>query len=104
MNDFFGFDFVGILILLCILIYLLFDLLSQSNIWVEFTSIIRARLNHIKAKYNWWTYRDAAQLVPKTITKQNLEDIKVEQSILAHPNSRLGVPRDQPSSYIEQVR
>jgi hypothetical protein len=26
MNDFFGFDFVGILILLCILIYLLFDL------------------------------------------------------------------------------
>jgi hypothetical protein len=25
MNDFFGFDFVGILILLCILIYLLFD-------------------------------------------------------------------------------
>jgi hypothetical protein len=26
-NDFFGFDFVGILILLCILIYLLFDLI-----------------------------------------------------------------------------
>jgi hypothetical protein len=29
MNDFFGFDFVGILILLCILIYLLFDLNSD---------------------------------------------------------------------------
>jgi hypothetical protein len=34
MNDFFGFDFVGILILLCILIYLLFDLNMQNkNSW-----------------------------------------------------------------------
>jgi hypothetical protein len=49
---------------------------------MEFTSTIRARLNHIKAKANWWTYKDAMQLVPKTIAKQNLEDIEVEQSIL----------------------
>jgi hypothetical protein len=34
MNDFFGFDFVGILILLCILIYLLFDLLPETEIEV----------------------------------------------------------------------
>jgi hypothetical protein len=32
MIDFFGFDFVGILILLCILIYLLFDLLRVDNL------------------------------------------------------------------------
>jgi hypothetical protein len=31
MIDFFGFDFVGILILLCILIYLLFDLLVRND-------------------------------------------------------------------------
>jgi hypothetical protein len=31
MNDFFGFDFVGILILLCILIYLLFDLKTKKE-------------------------------------------------------------------------
>jgi hypothetical protein len=30
MNDFFGFDFVGILILLCILIYLLFDFIPRK--------------------------------------------------------------------------
>jgi hypothetical protein len=32
MNDFFGFDFVGILILLCILIYLLFDFVARYSI------------------------------------------------------------------------
>jgi hypothetical protein len=32
MIDFFGFDFVGILILLCILIYLLFDLTLKTQI------------------------------------------------------------------------
>jgi hypothetical protein len=30
-----------------------------NNIWVEFTSTIRAKLNHIKAKASWWTYRNA---------------------------------------------
>jgi hypothetical protein len=33
-------------------------LIIANNIWVEFTSTIRARRNHIKAKANWWTYRD----------------------------------------------
>jgi hypothetical protein len=58
------------------------SMITANNIWVEFTSTIRARLNHIKGKANWWTYRDAVQLVPKVITKQNLEDIEVEQTIL----------------------
>jgi hypothetical protein len=58
------------------------SVITANNIWVEFTSTVRARLNHIKAKANWWTYRDAVRLVPKTITKQNLEDIEIEQSLL----------------------
>jgi hypothetical protein len=33
MIDFFGFDFVGILILLCILIYLLFDLIEKMCLY-----------------------------------------------------------------------
>jgi hypothetical protein len=47
-------------------------LITANNIWVEFTSTIRARLNHIKAKANWWTYRDAVQLVPKAIVEQSI--------------------------------
>jgi hypothetical protein len=35
------------------------SVITANNIWVEFTSTIRARLNYIKAKANWWTYRDA---------------------------------------------
>jgi hypothetical protein len=58
------------------------SVITANNIWVEFTSTIRARLNHIKAKANWWTYSDAVRLVPKTIAEQNLDDIEVEQSIL----------------------
>jgi hypothetical protein len=58
------------------------SMITANNIWVEFTSTIRAKLNHIKAKANWWTYRDAVQLVPKAIAKQNLENIEIEQSIL----------------------
>jgi hypothetical protein len=58
------------------------SVVTANNIWVEFTSTIRARLNHIKAKASWWTYRDAVRLVPKTVAEKNLEDIVVEQSIL----------------------
>jgi hypothetical protein len=61
---------------------IMLSMITANNIWVEFTSTIRARLNHIKAKANWWTYKDAVQLVPKAIVKQNLEDIEVKQSIL----------------------
>ena len=42
-----------------------------------------ARLNHIKAKANWWVYRDSMQLVPKQVTIQNLKDIGREQAILS---------------------
>jgi hypothetical protein len=76
-----------------------------KNIWVEFTSTIRARLNHIKAKASWWTYRDTVRLVPKTVAKKNLEDIVVEQSILLallpdweHPGSGRAVTLDKLSS------
>jgi hypothetical protein len=31
---------------------------SCFSIWLEFISTLRARLNHIKAKANWWVYRD----------------------------------------------
>jgi hypothetical protein len=58
------------------------SMITANNIWVEFTSTIRARLNYIKAKANWWTYRDAVRLAPKAVAEQNLEDIEVEQSIL----------------------
>jgi hypothetical protein len=50
--------------------------------WLEFTSILWAKLNHIKAKANWWVYRDEMQLVPKTIASQKLEDIAAEQTTL----------------------
>jgi hypothetical protein len=40
---------------------------------------LQARLSHIKAKANWWTYRDEVQMVPKAITNQNLGKIEVEQ-------------------------
>jgi hypothetical protein len=55
---------------------------TANNIWVEFTQTLRARLSHIKAKANWWTYRDKVLMVPKAITDQNLGKIKVEQSVL----------------------
>ena len=42
-----------------------------------------ARLNHIKAKANWWVYRDSVQLVPKQVATQNLKDIGREQAILS---------------------
>jgi hypothetical protein len=29
-----------------------------NEIWVEFTNTIKARINHIKAKATWWSYRD----------------------------------------------
>jgi hypothetical protein len=29
-----------------------------NNIWIEFTSAIKARLNHSKAKADWWVYKD----------------------------------------------
>jgi hypothetical protein len=47
-----------------------------------FTQMLKARLSYIKAKANWWTYRDIVQMVPKAITDQNLEKIEVEQSVL----------------------
>jgi hypothetical protein len=53
-----------------------------NNIWVEFTQMLQARLSHIKAKANWWTYRDEMQMVPKVIADQYLGKIKVEQSVL----------------------
>jgi hypothetical protein len=31
------------------------SVITANSIWVEFTSTIRARVNHIKAKANWWT-------------------------------------------------
>jgi hypothetical protein len=55
---------------------------TANNIWVEFTQMLKARLNHIKAKANWWTYRDMVQMVPEAIADQNLEKIEVEQSVL----------------------
>jgi hypothetical protein len=55
---------------------------TANNIWVEFTQTLRARLSHIKAKANWWTYRDEVQMVPKAITDQYLGKIEVEQSVL----------------------
>lgn len=54
-----------------------------NNVWTEFTSTIRARMNHIKAKANWWRYRDGVQLVPHDVATQNLDDIEIEQNILS---------------------
>jgi hypothetical protein len=56
--------------------------MPSDNIWVEFTSAIKARHNHTKAKPNWWTYRDVVQLVPKTVAEQTLENIMAEQKTL----------------------
>jgi hypothetical protein len=56
---------------------------TANNIWVEFTTTIKARLNHIKAKADWWVYRDFMQLVPKQVAAQNLADIRKEQAILS---------------------
>jgi hypothetical protein len=53
-----------------------------NNIWAEFTQTLQARLSYIKAKANWWTYRDEVQMVPKAIADQNLGKIEVEQSVL----------------------
>jgi hypothetical protein len=57
-------------------------IIIANNIWLEFTSTLRARLNHIKAKANCWVYRDKVRLVPKTIASQKLEDIAAEQTAL----------------------
>jgi hypothetical protein len=59
-------------------------IIKANNIWLEFTSTLWARLNHIKAKANnnWWVYRDKVRLVPKTIASQKLEDIAIEQTAL----------------------
>jgi hypothetical protein len=57
-------------------------IIIANNIWLESTSTLRARLNHIKAKANWWVYRDEVRLVPKTITSQKLEDIVAKQTAL----------------------
>jgi hypothetical protein len=51
---------------------------TANNIWVEFTQTLQARLSHIKAKANWWTYRDKVQMVSKAIADQYLGKIKVE--------------------------
>jgi hypothetical protein len=61
---------------------LISSVVTANNIWVEFTQTLKARLSHIKAKANWWTYRDIVRMVPKAITDQNLEKIEVEQSTL----------------------
>jgi hypothetical protein len=60
---------------------------TANNIWVEFTQRLRARLSHIKAKANWWTYRDEVQMVPKAIADQYLGAIRI-----ACPIPRLGMP------------
>jgi hypothetical protein len=60
---------------------LILSVVTANNIWVEFTQTLKVRLSHIKAKANWWTYRDIVQMVPKAID-QNLEKIEVEQSVL----------------------
>jgi hypothetical protein len=36
---------------------------TANNIWMEFTQTLQARLSHIKAKANWWTYRDEVRIV-----------------------------------------
>jgi hypothetical protein len=48
----------------------------------SFTQMLQARLSHIKAKANWWTYKDKVRIAPKAIADQNLEKIEVEQSVL----------------------
>jgi hypothetical protein len=50
---------------------------------MEFISTIKAKFNHIKAKADWWVYRDCMQLVPKQVAAQNLADIGKEQAILS---------------------
>jgi hypothetical protein len=53
-----------------------------NEIWVEFTNSIMARINYIKAKAIWWSYRDEVWLVPKAVATLHLEEIEAEQSIL----------------------
>jgi hypothetical protein len=57
--------------------------ITANNIWIKFTSVIKARLNHTKAKADWWVYRDCVQLVPKQVATQKLADIGKEQAILS---------------------
>ena len=57
-----------------------------------------ARLNHIKAKANWWVYRDSVQLVPKQVATQNLKDIGREQAILS--SLLLDWERPKPGSFL----
>jgi hypothetical protein len=57
--------------------------ITANNIWIKFTSAIKARLNHTKAKADWWVYRDCMQLVPKQVATQKLADFGKEQAILS---------------------
>jgi hypothetical protein len=41
--------------------------IPANNIWIEFTSANNSRLNHTKAKADWWVYRDCVRLVPKQV-------------------------------------
>jgi hypothetical protein len=61
---------------------LILSVVTANNIWMECTQTLKARLSHIKAKANWWTYRDVIRMVPKAIAYQNLKKIEVEQSVL----------------------
>jgi hypothetical protein len=58
-------------------------IITANNIWIEFTSAIKARLNYTKAKADWWVYRDCMRLVPKQVATQKLADIRKEQAILS---------------------
>ena len=74
------------------------SVVTANNIWLEFTSTIMARLNYIKAKANWWVYRDSVQLVPKQAAIQNLKDIGREQAILS--SLLLDWERPKPGSFL----
>jgi hypothetical protein len=50
MNDFFGFDFVGILILLCILIYLLFDFKGTRKNFSFYSHLIKGSPDEVEEK------------------------------------------------------
>ena len=74
------------------------SVVTANNIWLEFTSTIMAILNHIKAKANWWVYRDSVQLVSKQVATQNQKDIGREQAILS--SLLLDWERPKPGSFL----
>ena len=53
-----------------------------NNVWVEFTSTLQARYNHIEAKATWWRYRSEVHRVPIPVADQKLADIETEQNLL----------------------